>query len=98
MNNKKAEIRQNSLGIFQRILLVELVLGSFMFNQSINCFHRLMYAARDLTGTVNCDGLIVSSIISKKVSWELKGYTQEILRIFPYIMEKKLFSPSGLRL
>ena len=28
---------------------------------------RVMYAARDITGTVGCLGLIVSSIISKKV-------------------------------
>ena len=28
---------------------------------------RIMYAARDITGTVGCLGLIVSSIISKKV-------------------------------
>ena len=30
-------------------------------------FIRVMYAARDITGTVGCLGLIVSSIISKKV-------------------------------
>ena len=29
---------------------------------------RLMYAARDITNTVGCLGLIVSSIISKKVT------------------------------
>ena len=33
-----------------------------------------MYAARDITNTVGCLGLIVSSIISKKVTGSLSLY------------------------
>ena len=39
---------------------------------------RLMYAARDVTSTVGCIGLIVSSIISKKVAEGIKHLVLDI--------------------